>query len=262
MNRIDSCFADLARRGEKALMPYLTVGYPALDSLPELVQAARNAGADVIELGVPFSDPVADGPVIQQTSHAAIANGMTMTLALKQIAGLPQDDQAPALVVMTYTNLLLNHGYERFASQAAEAGISAVIVPDMPVEASGELRAALEAQGLYQIFLMTPNLSDERLRTIAEHARGFLYLVSVLGTTGERDQLADIGPFVERVRRFTDLPLAVGFGIGTPEQARVMWQQAEGVIIGSALARRLANPIESATQAHHYLAGFKAGSRR
>ncbi|WP_410951338.1 tryptophan synthase subunit alpha [Pseudomonas sp. S1(2024)] len=259
MNRIDSCFATLAWQGRKALMPYLTVGYPALDSLPALMLAVQQGGADIVELGIPFSDPVADGPVIQHTSHTAITNGMTLSLALEQIASLPRDGQSPALVVMTYTNLLLNHGYAKFAEQAARAGISGVIVPDMPVEHSEPLRTALEAQGLYQVFLVTPNLSDDRLATIARHARGFLYLVSVLGTTGERDQLADITPFVERVRRVTSLPLAVGFGIGTPEQARLMWQQAEGVIIGSALARRLANPVDAAEQAKQYLAAFNGG---
>lgn len=257
MNRIDQCFADLEQRGEKALMPYLTVGYPQRDSLPELLEAVRQGGADIVELGIPFSDPVADGPVIQHTSHQAIVNGMTMSLALQQIAALPRGQRTPALVVMTYTNLLLNHGYARFAEQAAAAGISGVIVPDMPVEASAPLRQALEAHGLYQIFLVTPNLSDQRLAAIASQARGFLYLVSVLGTTGERAEVADISAFVARVRRFSELPLAVGFGIGSPEQARTMWQQVEGVIIGSALARRLDSPSEAAHQARHYLGAFK-----
>lgn len=256
MNPIDRSFAGLALQGRKALMPYLTVGYPARDSLPGLMAAAVEGGADIVEVGIPSSDPVADGPVIQATSQRAIENGMTLTLALQQIADLPRDDHTPPIVVMTYTNLLMSHGYARFAAQARAAGVSGLIVPDMPVEASDELRAQLEPAGIHMIFMVTPNLSDARLQRIAAQAKGFLYLVSVLGTTGERSEMADISAFIARVRQHSTLPLAVGFGVGTPEQARHLWEQVEGVIIGSALARRLYDVDQAPIEAQRYLASF------
>lgn len=256
MNPIDRCFARLADSGRKALMPYLTAGYPAIDSLRGLVAAAVDGGADIIEVGIPFSDPVADGPVIQGTSQRAIENGMTPTLALQQLSSLPKDDRAPPIVVMTYTNVLMSLGYARFAAMAVEAGVSGVIVPDMPVEASDELRVHLAAAGVHMIFMVTPNLSDARLQRISSQASGFLYLVSVLGTTGERSGTADIAEFVARVKKHTDLPLAVGFGVGTPEQARHFWGMVDGVIIGSALARRLDDADQAQKEAQQYLATF------
>jgi tryptophan synthase alpha chain len=257
-NAIDACFTRLAEQDRTALMPYLTLGYPALESALTLIPALVAAGADVLELGVPFSDPLADGKVIQATSQRAIENGMTMPIALAQLTELRARIDLPPVVLMTYTNILMHHGFEAFARDAAAAGVSGLIVPDMPLEQSAALRAALEAQGIHFIFMMTPNLAPARIDTIARAARGFIYMVSVTGVTGERSELPDIAPFVARVRRATQVPLALGFGIGTPEQARALRGQVDGVIIGSALMKRLADPASACANASAFLAQFTA----
>jgi tryptophan synthase alpha chain len=257
MNLIDSCFTRLAEQGRPALMPYLTLGYPQLDSALALIPALVAGGADVLELGVPFSDPLADGKVIQATSQQAIDNGMTMPLALAQLRELGGRMTLPPVVLMTYTNILMHHGFEQFASDAAAAGVSGLIVPDMPLEESGVLRAALQARGIHFIFMVTPNLAQARIDAIAEVARGFIYMVSVTGVTGERSELPDIADFAARMRGATGVPLALGFGISTPAQAQSLRGQVDGVIIGSALMKRLADPSSACAEATAFLAPFK-----
>jgi len=257
MNPLDHRFLLLRQQGRKALMPYLTLGYPALDSALDVVPALVAAGADVLELGIPFSDPLTDGPVIQASSQRAIANGMTPTRALAQLQALRARSELPPVVLMTYTNLLLNHGLEAFAEQAAAAGVAGVIVPDLPLEESTEVRLTLQAGGLHLIQMITPNLDDARIAGMARVAGGFIYVVSVLGVTGVRAEVPDIAALAARVRRYTTLPLALGFGISTPQQARQAQQHVDGVIVGSALIRSLDRADSAAVDAYRFLKDFR-----
>lgn len=249
MSRIQETFARLATKERTALMPYVTMGYPALNSALEVVPALVEAGADLIELGIPFSDPLADGATIQASSQHALENGMTLARCLEQAGMLRAQGIEVPLVMMGYYNPILQMGIEAFADRAAAAGIDGAIVPDLPPEESDTLRGALHDRGIDLIFLLAPTADEERIRDVAEQASGFLYLVSLVGVTGARDRLpVELEDFVHRVRSATDLPLAVGFGIGTPEQAGRVARMADGVIVGSAVIRSLEaeDPVASA----------------
>ncbi|MGD8415193.1 MAG: tryptophan synthase subunit alpha, partial [Candidatus Latescibacterota bacterium] len=235
--------ADVTRRiagdGGKALVAYLTAGYPSESVFVDLAVEASRAGADVIEVGIPFSDPIADGPTIQASSEAALAAGMTVPRALALAARVAERVDTP-LVAMSYLNPLLNMGLDNFVRSAARAGISGAILPDVPLEESTDIRRIVRAGGLDLIDLVAPTSSDDRVRRIAEVAdgAGFLYLVSVTGVTGSAGAVAaDIEPFVARVRGLAGLPLYVGFGVSTEAQARQIVQFADGVIVGSQLVR-------------------------
>jgi len=229
-------------------MPYLTIGYPDLDSALELVPAVVDAGADLIELGVPFSDPLADGATIQTSSQRALENGMTLAGCLEQAAALRAQGVTVPFVLMGYYNPILQMGIGSFAQQAAAAGVDGAIVPDLPPEESGALQGTLRSRGIDLVFLLAPTADKARVRYVARRASGFLYLVSLVGVTGARDRLpAELEAFVARVRTATDLPLAVGFGISTPEQAARVARIADGVIVGSALIRAVGGerPVEA-----------------
>jgi tryptophan synthase alpha chain len=221
-----------------ALMPYLMGGFPSLEGSAAAGQAAIRAGADLLELGVPFSDPLADGPVIHAAATDALAAGATPHAVLEvceQLAG-----QVP-VVLMVYANIVLAGGAEAFALRAAAAGAAGLIVPDMPHDEAGELRAACEAEGLALVPLVAPTTTAERMKEIGAVAGGFVYAVSVAGTTGERDRLPPgLEDTVGRARRATDLPVAVGFGISTAEQVRSVAAIADGVIVGTRLVRAAA----------------------
>lgn len=235
MTRLSAHSVHLRAHRRKALVAYLTAGYPDADASLALILAAAQAGCDLIEIGIPFSDPVADGPVIQAASTAALAGGMTVAGAMALAARASAQTDVP-LLFMSYVNPILAYGIDRFADDAARAGVAGAIVPDVPHEESGEIRAALEARGLALIDLVAPTSSDARVRAIAETARGFLYLVSVTGVTGARALLdATLSTFLSRVRSVTELPLYVGFGISSPAQAAAVAAEADGVIIGSRL---------------------------
>jgi len=223
--------------GGKALVPFLTAGYPDEGTFLHLLAAATGAGCRVVEVGIPFSDPMADGPVIQASSQRALAQGMTLKRALVLIERASA--AAPAgYVVMSYLNPILQMGIDTFAERAARAGVAGVILPDVPLEESGELRCALARAGIALVDLVAPTSGDERVAAIAGQAEGFLYLVSLTGVTGVRAGLAvGLEEFIARVRRASDLPLYVGFGVSTPEQAAEVARTADGVIIGSALIR-------------------------
>jgi tryptophan synthase alpha chain len=260
MSQIEAVFAGLRGAGRTALMPYLTLGYPRRESALSLVPAAVAAGADLVELGVPFSDPLADGATIQAASQQALANGMTLARCLEQAAALRARGVAVPLVLMSYYNPILQMGPEPFARRAAAAGIDGAIVPDLPPEEAGALRPALGAQGIDPIFLLPPTAGDERLRRVAAQSRGFLYLVSLAGVTGARDRLpAELEAFVARARRLTGLPLAVGFGIGSPEQAARVARIADGVIVGSALVKAVGAARDPAAAAGAFVASLRAG---
>jgi len=260
MGRIEQSFEDLRRRGRTALMPYLTMGYPACDSALDLVPAIAEAGADLIELGVPFSDPLADGATIQASSQRALENGMTLALCLDQAAALRVREVSIPFVLMSYYNPILQMGVERFAQRAVAAGIDGAIVPDLPPEESDELRAALHKQGIDLIFLLAPTADDARLRAVAARTGGYLYLVSLVGVTGARDRLpAELESFVARVRAISDLPLAVGFGIASPAQAARVARIADGAIVGSALIRAIGGADDPVAAARAFVAWLREG---
>jgi tryptophan synthase alpha chain len=231
--RLEAAFRD---RGRPLLMPYATGGYPDLDGCRRIVSTYVEAGADIVELGIPFSDPLADGPVIQASSQAALAQGVRP----RDVFALAGDmtREGANLVFLSYLNTVLAHGPERFFAACAEEGVLGVVVPDLPVEEADEVRTAAAGSGVDLVFLAAPTSPDERLERIAQAASGFIYCVSVVGVTGVRDQLGeDLPEFLGRLRRRTSLPLAVGFGVSTPEQAGVVAALADGVIIGSRLVR-------------------------
>jgi len=260
MSMIAAAFENLRRAGRAALMPYLTMGYPQRESALALVPALVEGGADLVELGVPFSDPLADGATIQAASQQALANGMTLSLCLEQAAELRSQGVAVPLVLMGYYNPILQMGPEHFARRAAEAGVDGVIVPDLPPEESEGLRVPLRAQRLDLIFLLAPTADDERVRFVAGLTGGFLYLVSLTGVTGARDRLPpDLGSFVARVRSTTDLPLAVGFGIGTGQHAAQVARVADGVIVGSALIKAIGAAEDPVAAARDFVASLRAG---
>jgi tryptophan synthase alpha chain len=239
MSRIAPTFAALRTRREVALVPYFTAGDPDLATTRELVLAAVAEGADAVELGVPFSDPMADGPVLQRSAARALASGTTLPRVLELVATLRREVTLP-LVLFGYYNPFFRYGVEALARDAAAAGVDGVLCVDLPPEESGELRVAARAAGLDVIALLAPTTPLARTRAIVRVASGFLYFVSVLGTTGARSTLPqDLPALVGRVRKVTDLPVGVGFGVSRPEQAAWIAGFADAVIVGSALARRL-----------------------
>lgn len=243
-----------------ALMPFLTMGYPERDSALELVPAVVEAGADMVELGVPFSDPLAEGVTIQGSSQRALANGMTLRVCLEQAAALRTRDIEVPLLLMGYYNPIYQMGIEEFAERAAAAGIDGLIIPDLPPEESDPLQSALRERDLDIVFLLAPTSNDERMQIVAARSSGFIYLVSLIGVTGAREEIrAGLQSFVARVRDVSDLPLAVGFGISTPEQAAHVAAMADGVIVGSALIDAITASAEPAQAARTFVASLRAG---
>ena len=233
-DRLSAAFAD-GKGKRAALMPYLMGGFPSVEVSRDAGLAAAEAGADVLELGVPFSDPLADGPVIHAAATAALSNGVRLDDVLGVCRAL--SDSIP-VVLMVYANPILARGQSEFARMAADAGAAGIIVPDPPHDEAGELRSACDAAGIALVPLVAPTSTDERIAEVGRDARGFVYTVSTTGTTGERSSLPpEIGRTVERVRASTSLPVAVGFGISTPEQAAEVGEIADGVIVGSRVVR-------------------------
>jgi tryptophan synthase alpha chain len=233
---VDRIAAAFARHGKRAaLMPYLMGGHPSLEASTEAGLAAVDAGADLIELGVPFSDPLADGPVIHAAATEALEAGVTLHGVLGVCEALAA--RLP-VVLLVYTNVVLTAGADRFALRAASAGAAGLIVPDLPHDEAGEVRAACDAEGIALVPLVAPTTTTERIGDIGANARGFVYTVSLTGTTGERTRLAPgLEDTVNRVRSATEAPVAVGFGISTPDQARAVAEIADGVVVGSRLVR-------------------------
>jgi tryptophan synthase alpha chain len=230
MSRIEAVFK---RPGHTALIPYVTVGYPSIKATLKVVPLLISKGCDIVELGIPFSDPLADGVTIQRASFHALQNGITPETCLEVARELSNNVNIP-LVFMTYFNPVLSYGLEKFCSACVKSGISGLIIPDLPPEEGSELEVISQREGLDLIYLITPTSTEERIRLVTERARGFVYLVSVTGITGTRDRLpVDLEAFVARVRRITTKPLCVGFGISTPEQANQVARIADGVIVGS-----------------------------
>jgi tryptophan synthase alpha chain len=256
MSRIAETFARLQAAGRTAIMPYLMVGFPERDSALELVPALEAAGADLFELGVPFSDPLADGATIQRAGERALANGVSVPFCLETVAALRARGVRAPLVLMGYFNPFLRYGLARLAADAAAAGADGLIIPDLPPEEAAECQAVCRAHGLDLIFFAAPTTPDERIAEIATMASGFIYCVSLTGVTGaRRDLSADLPAFLARVRRHTDLPLVVGFGISRAEHVRQVGAHADGAIVGSALVSTIETlaPEERASGAAAFL---------
>jgi tryptophan synthase alpha chain len=239
VSRIGERFARRRAERRPAFVAFVTAGDPSLERTVELAAELDEAGVDVLELGVPFSDPVADGPVIQRACERALARGVTLARVLEAVRGIRRRSAIP-LVLFSYANPLLRYGLERLTREAREAGVDGVLVTDLPPEeADGWLERARAAE-LDTVFLAAPTSPDERLRRVAAASRGFVYAISRTGVTGERDALsADARPLVARLRQLTDEPVALGFGIATPEQVKAAAEVADGVVVGSALVRYL-----------------------
>jgi tryptophan synthase alpha chain len=239
-----------------AVMPYYPIGYPDYSTSLDIIEGICASGADIIELGVPFSDPLADGPTIQAATQVALANGITLQYCLDGVSALRARGIQTPIVLMSYFNPILRYGVKEFTAAASEAKADGAIIPDLPPDEAGSLIHSANEVGFSTIFLLTPNSTPDRIELVTRLAKGFIYLVSVTGITGARAQLSpDLENFIRAVREKTDLPLAVGFGISTPEQVSVVGVHADGVIIGSALIDRVndsirtgADPVEAAKE--------------
>ena len=230
MSRLSSVFS---QPGHKALVAYVTVGYPSIEATLEVVPLLAKNSCDIVELGIPFSDPLADGATIQKASFYALKNGITPQLCLEVAKQLSQTVEIP-LVFMTYFNPVFSYGLEKFCGACTNSGITGLIIPDLPPEEGPELEAVTQRQGIDLIYLLAPTSTEKRIKLVAERSRGFIYLVSVAGVTGARENLpSNLETFVAKVRKVATQPLCVGFGISTPEQARQVAQIADGVIVGS-----------------------------
>jgi tryptophan synthase alpha chain len=251
MNRIDHLFEALRAKEKTALMPFLVAGDPTLGNTPDLIRVVEQAGADMIELGVPFSDPIADGPTIQAASQRALASGATLTGILDMVRDLRKDVQLP-IILMCYYNLLYQYPLEGFAQQAAAVGVDGVIIPDLPPEEADPWRQVAARTGIYTIFLVTPTTPCDRVKTIDRLSEGFLYYVSVTGVTGARDDLPhDLVLALDRTRGDIRNPLAVGFGIGTPSQVAVLAPHTDGIIVGSALVKMIEQHQKTSAMLNH-----------
>jgi len=235
MSRIESCFAELRKRGERALVPFLTAGDPNLPTTEALVLAMAEAGADLIEIGVPFSDPTAEGPTIQRSSERALRSGTTLRGVLRLIQNLrPKLDQP--LVLMGYANVFLTMGERNFAEAASEVGVDGVITVDLPPEEGELLFDSLIEKGVDPVLLASPTTSDSRMAMLVERTRGFLYYVSLTGVTGARKEIAaGLEEAVAKIRRISEIPVCVGFGLSTAEQVAEIGRFADGAVVGSAL---------------------------
>lgn len=241
MTAISRCFENLRRNQECALIPFITAGDPDLETTAKALQVLDNSGADIIELGVPYSDPLADGPVIQAAATRALARGTTLEQVLEMLKGISPSLRSP-IILFTYYNPILYRGVDKFLQQIQDAGVSGLVVPDLPLEESAGLIKPAAEMGIDLTLLVAPTSSPERIEAIARASQGFIYLVSVTGVTGMRTEMQTrVGDLLQQIRNVTDKPIGVGFGISEPEQARqVKAWGADAAIVGSAIVKRLA----------------------
>ena len=260
MSRLANVFGDLKRSGRGGLVTYLTAGDPDADRSAALLVAVARAGADVLEIGVPFSDPLADGPVIQRASERALAAGMTLTGVIGVVRRVRAAVDTP-IVLFTYANPVIRMEAEAFARSAADAGVDGVLILDYPIEEAAPLRQPLVDAGLDPIFLISPTTTDERIRRSSDAGLGFLYVISRLGVTGVRDKLADdVDRLMQRVRSCSDLPVALGFGISSPEQVAAACKVADAAVVGSALVNVVAQhgaAVDGCERAGEYVRWLK-----
>ncbi|OPY08584.1 MAG: Tryptophan synthase alpha chain [Syntrophus sp. PtaB.Bin001] len=245
MGRIAQTFQRLKDRGEKALVAYITAGDPDLDKTREIIIGLKEAGVDILEIGVPFSDPTADGPVIQAAAQRALKKGANLAGILDMIEDLRTSMDLP-VVLFGYYNPIYAYGIERFADRAQTAGVDGLLVVDLPPEEAGELRRETDKRGLDFICLIAPTTSDDRTSMIARQAQGFIYYISITGVTGTvKPDSENVKKDIQKIRSFTDIPLVVGFGISTPEQAGEFAPLADGIVIGSAFVKLIAEHADS-----------------
>jgi tryptophan synthase alpha chain len=243
VNRIDARFAELRKAGQAAFIPFFTAGDPDRDATIRLMRGAEAAGADVIELGVPFSDPIADGPTIQDSYHRALRSGQTVDDVFKLVQDSRDGCRLPVVAMVSYS-IVFRLGFERFVTMAYDAGIDGATVPDLPVEEARRLFGPAEKRGFRLICFVAPSTVGARRALVVKHARGFIYYMAVRGITGERAELpGDLFQNLQELKALTPVPTAVGFGISTPEQARAVAGAAEGVIVGSAIVKRMAEAV-------------------
>ena len=241
MTAISRCFENLRRNQECALIPFITAGDPDLETTAKALQVLDNSGADIIELGVPYSDPLADGPVIQAAATRALARGTTLEQVLEMLKGISPSLRSP-IILFTYYNPILHRGVDKFLGQIKDAGVAGLVVPDLPLEESAGLIKPAAEMGIDLTLLVAPTSSPERIEAIARASQGFIYLVSVTGVTGIRSEMQTrVGDLLQQIRNVTDKPIGVGFGVSEPEQARqVKAWGADAAIVGSAIVKRLA----------------------
>lgn len=245
MSRIENCFATLKKEGKKALIPFITAGDPSLETTVPLMHAMVEAGANIVELGVPFSDPMADGPVIQLASERALAAGTTLQGVLDMVAEFRLQDDTTPVVLMGYLNPVEAMGYETFAHNATVAGVDGALLVDLPPEESVEVSKLFAAKGLRQIFLLAPTTTEERMSLIANAGTGYLYYVSLKGVTGSATlDTNEVAEKLETIRKHAALPIGVGFGIKDAESAKAIANVADGVVVGSALVNQVAAHID------------------
>lgn len=260
MGRIEATFKRLKNEQRKALIPFVTAGDPSLAQTEKIVYQLEKAGADIIELGVPFSDPMADGPVIQLASERALKKGATLAGVLELVKKIRKRSEIP-LLLMGYFNPIYCMGMEKFAKQASQVGVDAVLIVDLPVEEAGKFKKILNQYGIRLIFLITPTSNDERLKKIKKLASGFVYYVSMTGVTGAKLQASDeLNSHLQKVHSIINLPLVIGFGISKPAQAVVYARKGEGVVVGSALIKKLFSCKGASVQvkqAHRFLSSFR-----
>lgn len=253
---LEEAFQRTRKEGRCAFIPYLTLGYPTPADTLDLVPALQAGGADIIELGVPFSDPVADGPTIQEASQVALRGGVTSSACLDLVAELRQGGVAVPLLLMGYYNPIHAYGVEDYVRDCAQVGVDGFIIPDLPPEEAGPLQKACRARGMALVFLIAPTTKEERMAIIADATQGFLYVVSRLGITGtEVSPEANLISRLDRVRRYARTPIAVGFGISEPGQARGLAPHVDGVVVGSAIIRRAP---EGAEAVRDFVASFRS----
>ena len=262
-NRIDATLAKARNEGRAALMPYLPLGYPTIALSQELIATIAASGADIMELGMPFSDPLADGPVIAQATQAALKNGLTAARCLQMVEAARGSGVRVPLVLMGYINPILRYGAARFVLDAREAGADGLIVADVPPEEADDLASACRSAGLALVLLAAPTSTDARLRRIVQMVEGFVYLVSLTGVTGARNDLpAEMEDSVRRLRALTRKPVCVGFGVSTPASARRVAAIADGVIVGSALVTRIGQPATALDEAGEFVRQMRQACAR
>jgi len=245
MNRIEKVFRELKRKNRKAFIPYIMAGDPSLERTRDTVLMLEKCGADIVEIGVPFTDPLADGPTIQRAAERALSAGVTLRKVMSFVKELRNHTAIP-LLLMTYYNPVFKYGEEGFVKDAVRAGIDGVIIPDLPPDEAGGLLGLSRRAGFATIFLLAPTSTDDRIRKVGRASGGFIYYVSMTGITGSRLSLDDsFSESVRTIRRTTGKPVAVGFGVSTPEEARVVSEISDGVIVGSAIVRRLHDSPEN-----------------
>ena len=244
MNRIEKVFKKLKAQNKKAFIPYIMAGDPSLEKTKEIVLMFEECGADIVELGVPFTDPLADGPTIQRAAERALKNGVTLKKVIALVKDLRQKTKIP-LVLMTYYNPVFKYGEERFIADAKDAGVDGVIIPDLPPDEAGEFTRLAKNADVASIFLLAPTSTDERIKKVARASTGFIYYVSITGITGAQLLLdGSIEKSINGIRRITDKPIAVGFGVSTPDEAKAVAGVSDGVVIGSAIVKKAQLSLE------------------